>query len=148
MNRKISRFIGIMYELKPFLPNSALLKVYHAIIHSYRLYALAAWGSTYPTYMSKLCILQNKTIKVIIHGKKSDHVTPYHSKLNTLKRQDLYEHEVVKIVFRFSRDNLPPKVQHLFSKASKISFRNPRSSTDIYNLYIPQYTNTWLQKSI
>ena len=65
-----------MYKLKPFLPKTALLEMYYAIIHPYLLYALPAWGSTYPTYMSKLCILQKKTIKLICDGKKSDHVIP------------------------------------------------------------------------
>ena len=48
-----------------------------AIIHPYLPYALPAWGSTYPTNVSKLCILQNKAIKLICDGKKSDNVTPY-----------------------------------------------------------------------
>ena len=50
--------------------------------------------------------------------------------------------------FRFSRDNFLPKLQHLFSKTSEISFGNTGSSTDIYNLYIPRYTTTRLQKRI
>ena len=138
IEHKISRFIGIIYKLKHFLPKLALLKIYYAVIHPYFPYAFAllAWGSTYPTYMSKLCILQNKAIKPIYDGKKSDHVTPYYSKLNILKLQDLYKHEVAKIVFRFSRGNLSPTPQHLFSKTSEIFFRNTRFSTNIYNLYI------------
>ena len=96
---KISRSVGIMYKLKPFLPKSVLLKIYKAIIHPYLLYALPAWGSTYPTYMSKICILQNKATTFIGNGKRSDHVTPYYSKLNILKLRDLYKHEVAKIVF-------------------------------------------------
>ena len=57
--------IGVIYKLKPFLLKSALFKIYYGIIHPYHLYALPAWGSTYPTHMSKLCILQNKAIKLI-----------------------------------------------------------------------------------
>ena len=98
--------------------------------------------------MSKLCILQNKAIKLICDGKKSDHIISYHSKLNISKPQDLYKHEVSKIVFRFTRDNLPPTLQHLFFKTSKISIRNTRSSTNIYNLYVFQYTTTRFLKRI
>ena len=74
-----------MYKLKPFLSKPALPKIYYAIIHPYLPHALPAWGSTYPTYMSKLCFLQNKAINLISDGKKSDHVTPHQSKLNILK---------------------------------------------------------------
>ena len=145
---KISRSIELMYKLKPFLPKSALLKIYYAINHRNLLYALPAQESTYPIYMSKLCILQNKAIKVICDCKKLDHVTFYNCELNILKLQDLYKHEVVKIAFRFSRYNLPPALQHRFSKTSEISFRNTRSSTKIYKLYTPRYTTTQLQKSV
>ena len=148
IEHKISRSIAITYKLKPFLSKPALLKIYYAVIHPYLLYALPAWGSTYPTYMSKLCILQNKAIKLICDGKKSNRVTPNYSKLNTLKLQDFYKHEVAKMVFRFLRDNLRPTLQHLFSKTSEISFRYTRCSTNIYNLCIPRYTTTRLQKSI
>ena len=59
-------------------------------------------------------VLCSKAIKLICDGKKSDHVTPYYSKLNILEFQDLYENEVVKIAFRFSRNNLLASLQHLF----------------------------------
>ena len=80
IEHKISRSIGIMYKLKPFFSKSALLKIYYAIIHFHFQHVLLAWRSTYPTYMFKLCTLQNKAIKLICDGKKSDHVTPYYSK--------------------------------------------------------------------
>ena len=90
-----------------------------------------------------------KAIKLICDGKKSDHITSYYSKLNVLNLQNLYKHEITKIAFWFSRDNLPPTLQHLFSKTSEIiSFRNTKSSTNIYNLYIPRYTTSRIQKSI
>ena len=98
--------------------------------------------------MSKSYILQNKAIKLICDGKKSDHETRYYSKLNILKLQNLCKYEVAKIVFRFSQDNFPPTLQCLFSKTSEIFFRNTRSSTNIYNLYILRYMTTRLQKSI
>ena len=63
IEHKTFRYIGIMHKLKPFLPKPVLLKIYYTIIHHYFRYALPAWRSTYPTYMSKLCILQNKAIK-------------------------------------------------------------------------------------
>ena len=122
IEHKISRSVVIMFTLKPFFSKSALLKIYDAIIHLYLQYAFPVWESTYSTIMSKLCILKIKAIKMICDGKKSDHVTPYYSKLNILKLQELYKHEVVKIVFRFSQDNILPTPQHLILKTSKISF--------------------------
>ena len=91
---------------------------------------------------------KTKLLNLSVMAKKSDHVTPYYSKLNTLRLQDLHKHKVAKMVFWFSRHNLTPSIQHLFSKTSKISSFNTRSSTNIYILNIPQYTTTRLRKSI
>ena len=140
--------MGIMYKLKPFLPKPALLKIYYAIIHPYLLYALPVGDPHIQPLCPNYVSYRKKAIKLICDGKKSDHVTPYYSKPNILKLQNLYKHEVAKIVFRFSRDNLPPTLQHLFAKTSETFFCCTRSSTNIYNLYIPRYTTTRLQKSI
>ena len=62
---------------------------------------LPAWRSTYPTYMFKLLTLQNETIELICDRKKSDHVTPYYSKVNILKLQESYKYEVPNLLFGF-----------------------------------------------
>ena len=53
--------------------------------------------------ISKLCTLQNIAIKLTCNGGKSDHVTPYYSKLGMLKLQALYKHDVAKNVFGFHK---------------------------------------------
>ena len=62
---KIARSVGILNKLKYFLPSLALLKLYYALIHSHFNYGLAVWGSTYPTYLNKLKLLQNKAICIV-----------------------------------------------------------------------------------
>ena len=58
-----------MYKLKRFLSKSATPKIYYEIIYHYLIYNLPDWGSTFPTYMSKLSTLQNKVVKLICDGK-------------------------------------------------------------------------------
>ena len=47
IENKISRSIGIILELKSFLPPSALLKLYYALVHPHLLYGHLVWGRTY-----------------------------------------------------------------------------------------------------
>ena len=72
---KLSRGIGILYRLKAVLPREALCKIYFALFHPHLLYRLVVWGSTFPTYMSKLESLQNKAVKIIGGGttRKAQH---------------------------------------------------------------------------
>ena len=57
---KIARSLGILNKLKLFLSRSALLKLYYSLIHSHFNYGFVVWGSTCPTYLDKLKLLQNK----------------------------------------------------------------------------------------
>ena len=50
LEHKISRTIGILSKLRHFLPQSALFKIYYALIHSQLMYGLPIWGSTFPSY--------------------------------------------------------------------------------------------------
>jgi len=43
---KVSRGVGILYNLKQFLPSSILLCVYYSLVHSHLMYGLIVWGST------------------------------------------------------------------------------------------------------
>ena len=57
---KLSRGVGILHKLKAVLSRKALCRIYFALFHFQLFYGLIAWGSTFPTYMSKLESLQNK----------------------------------------------------------------------------------------
>ena len=72
---KLSRAVGIIAELKSFLPQNVLLQLYYALVHSHLLYGLSVWGSTHPSYLAKLSTLQNKAIKIVGGGKIFDRVT-------------------------------------------------------------------------
>ena len=61
------------------------------------------WGSTFPTYMSKLESLQNKAVKiknqVVVLPEKPNSI---YGQLKILKLTDLYEFEIAKLVHDFS----------------------------------------------
>ena len=69
LEKKLSRAVGILAEVKPFLNRKALLSLYYGIFHSNLHYGLNTWGSTYKSYLQELCVLQNKTLKILGGGK-------------------------------------------------------------------------------
>ena len=54
MESKLSRGVAILYTLKAMLPREAFSKICFALFHPHFLCGLVVWGSTFPTYMSKL----------------------------------------------------------------------------------------------
>ena len=53
IENKLSKSLGILYKLKPIVPQNALLKLYYSMVHSHLLYGLVVWGSTFPSYQKK-----------------------------------------------------------------------------------------------
>ena len=147
---KISRSIGIIIKLKSFLPPSALLKLYYALVHPHLLYGLLVWGATYTSCLAKLCTLQNKVVRHIGGGSYREHSTPYYSSLKILKLPDLLKLETAKLVFRHLQNALPLLISNLFIKTSDISVRRTRSSnpSNSLSLYIPKYQTARFQRCI
>ena len=107
IEKKLSKSLGILYKLKPILPQNALLKLCYSMVHSHLLHGLVVWGSTFPSYLKKLKLIQNKADKLIGGGNCMGRVTPYYSKLNILKLPDLYELKTAKFVYSFMHNTLP-----------------------------------------
>ena len=116
IENKLSRSLAILFTLKPVLPQNALLKLYYAIVHPYLIYGLVAWDSTFPSYIEKLNILQNKAVKLIGGVNYLDRATPYYSKLNVLKLPDLHKLEIAKFVHRFMNNTFPQSFSNFFTK--------------------------------
>jgi len=69
VKNKVSKNIGILYKLRQWVymwhvSNHVLKQLYYTLIYPYINYAPAVvWGNTYPSYLNKLCSLQNNCIR-------------------------------------------------------------------------------------
>jgi len=97
-----------------------------------------AWGSTFPSYLTKLNSLQNKAIKLIGGGTYLDDATLYYLKYNILKLNDLYKLEIGKFVHSFIHNSVHQSFTKFFVKPSNVAIRTTRSSVIPNNLYIPR----------
>ena len=117
---KISRTIGIIFIIRQYLPETALLKIYYDQIHSHLLHGLIIWGSTFPKYLKKLITLQNKAVKFICAAKICDSSSPY-KRLKILKLTDLYKLEVGKFIHAHFKKMLSKNLSNYFILISQIS---------------------------
>ena len=105
LTKKITRSIGIMYKIRPFVPNNILIKLYYALIYPHLLYAIQVWGSTFDKYINPLFILQKKVVRLISHVKiKDDNGNCNHSSLlfkdlRVLKIKDIFRNQIALLVF-------------------------------------------------
>ena len=88
--------------LKPFLPTSVLLIIFHSHLN----YILNFWRFTSKSYYKRLISLQNKTVKLIDGGKWYDKAISYYSKLNIKNLSDLITFEMAVFVYK-SKEKKP-----------------------------------------
>ena len=65
VSRKISKSIGIIYKSSFCLPKTSLHCFYYSLVYPYLIYCVSVWGSTYPSNLSRVFILQNKIINIL-----------------------------------------------------------------------------------
>ena len=62
LSKKVSRAIGVLYKLRPFVTSKTLISVYYAIIYPFLLYGIVLWGNVSTTLIKPLYILQKKIV--------------------------------------------------------------------------------------
>ena len=155
ISKKISRSIGIMYKLRPFLPSNAMKNVYYSLIYSHIIYAIEVWGSAFNTDLEKILILQKKAPRLLTYNDTFPNTpgplcpcNPIFCKLETMKVMDIYRYQVSKFVFK-SINSLAPRNFHgwfqlthgRYGYRTRSNFSNEDGSI-IMNLFIPSARTT------
>ena len=82
---KISKCVGIIGRSNPRLTKFALKTLYYWLV--YPIYCIIVWGSTYPTNLNRLILLQKRDVRIV--NKKPFHA-PSDSLLRDLKFVYIY----------------------------------------------------------
>ena len=147
MIKRLSRSVGILAKVKPFLNTKALLNLYYAIFHSHLQYVLITRSSTFKSYL-KLSILQNKAVKIVGGGKYYDRATQFYAKLRILKLVDIIFFEKALFVFKFKMKMLPDQFNNYLTEASHAYEKFTRASYQNNNYSIPLLNTSKAQRSI
>ena len=145
LEKKLSRAVGILAKIKPFLNRKTLLSLSYAIFHSNLHYGLITWGSTYKSYLKKLSVLQNKAVKIVGGRKYYERATPFYSQLKFLKLEDLIRLETAVLVFKIKNKALPAQFYNYINEVGYISKKSTRANTK-KNYFIPFFKKNKITK--
>ena len=106
ISNKISKSVGIMFRLSPYISCTALLNVYYSLVNSYLMYCNTIWGGTYESHLYPLTILQKRCIRIVHGASFQAHSLPLFTSSNVLQ---------VKGVHLYSLSCFIYKNYHLFS---------------------------------
>ena len=62
---KVSRPLGVISKSSFYLYKSALHTLHFSLVHPYLQYCIRLWGSTYPTNLKRLVLLQKRAMRII-----------------------------------------------------------------------------------
>ena len=138
---KISRGIGILAKLKPFLKDKLLRSIYFSLVYSYLSYGVQAWGSAGESIKNNIVVLQNKAIRIMsgvqyfqIYGQAPGPLPssePLYRKLEILKFNDIFKLNVANFVYS-TLDFASPSIFHeWFCFQHEIHHHNTRMSTEV-----------------
>eukprot|EP00733_Pompholyxophrys_punicea_P000942 Pompholyxophrys_punicea_v1_NODE_379_length_2093_cov_14.874387.p1 type:complete len:468 gc:universal NODE_379_length_2093_cov_14.874387:1649-246(-) len=131
---KIARLSGLFYLLRSFLPVSALLVLYNALVLPRLSYGIELWGSSKSssTYLHKLFLLQKRLVRLIGHSHRRSHTAPLFSSLKILPLFSLHRLKICLLAHKIVNDpplhqlyGLPPL--HLSSVIHSYSTRSASS---------------------
>ena len=155
ISKKVSRALGIMYKLRPYLPLNVMKNVYYSLIHSHINYAIEIWGSAFKTEVDKILILQKRAMRMMTFNDKFPVVpgplnpsNPIFASLEILKVDDMHKYQVAKFIFKSINKLTPENFHHWFLMNSEVYDHKTRSNfkiddkTAVNNLFIPSARTT------
>ena len=147
IKKKISRGIGIITRVRPFVNKKCLSNLYHAFIYPYLLYCLEVWGNALDSHIKPLCVLQNKAIRIINFSHYKASSDPIYITLDILPLQKLVTHRIALMMYKYSHGMLPQMIQDLYVTNNAVHHYSTRQS-NLLHVPLGVHTNIFLYKSI
>ncbi len=144
INKKVSRALFSIKQVKHVLPPESLRTLYFALIHSHFSYGIIAWGNADRKIINRATILQKRAIRVIHNAPYNSHTEPKFRKSGILKIDDIFEYESLLFVYDYLTNNLPISFQGIFPLNSDMP--NSRETRQSNFLYVPRCTGRFAQK--
>jgi hypothetical protein len=140
---KLSKQIGILYRLRPYVPQDVMQKLYYSLVYPYLIYCNLVWGGTHGAHLSPLVVLQKKIVRIITGEGYLAHTDPLFFRTGILKLADihtyilgLYAHKAISVgsfhlsehqYFTRNRYDPVPPFQRLTLSQRAVSYAAPRT---------------------
>ena len=76
INKKVSRALFSLKQIKYFLPKQCLKTLYYSLIHSHLSYGILVWGNASQPALRQTTLLQKRAIRLINNAKYNSHTDP------------------------------------------------------------------------
>ena len=148
VSKKISRKIGVLRRLRPFMSNDVLTKVYQSIVFPHFIYCSVVWCEvSNKSYIQKISRLQKRATRILLNVK--DVLTPsifLFKQLKWLPIEEYFTFRKATLAFKILHGDTPEVLCSLFTYVRDVTSRNTRSSVS-NKFYIPLARTKYFKRS-
>ena len=151
ISKKISRAIGLLYKIRPFVGKKVMKTLYYVLIYPHLIYAIEVWGSADQSIINRMFVLQKRAVRLITYSDIRQEnfsftaSTPLFYNEKFLKIQDIFKMRILKFIYCCLNKSLPISFHAWFKVTSDIHNYSTRSkfidldnSITTNNLFIPR----------
>ena len=142
---KLSKSVYSINRVKHYLPQKALLSIYHALVHSHLKYCTTIASSTSKSNIEKISKMQKKAIRAVMNAQYNAHTPPLLAKLGILPYKDMITQAQLTIMHSVHYSYAPTLLRELWHRnADRDTEHNLRNAQDytIPRAHYAFYTRT------
>ena len=103
LSNKISKYCGVLFRLKNYLPLFILRTMYFRMVHSHLNYGLFTWGFD----SNRIIKLQKRRVRIITRSTYNAHTQPLMKQVNILSVPDMQLLNSMEFYYKYKRDEVP-----------------------------------------
>ena len=144
VNKKISKSLFAIKQVKNILNTDSLKTLYFALIQPHINYGILAWGNASTSMLKRTVMLQKRAIRTICKAQYNSHTEPLFKKLEILKIKDQFEYEITLFMNKYRQNKLPYSFDKVFCFNHEIQGRLATRQSN--QLYIQRCDSTFASK--
>ena len=131
---KLSKITGILYKVRHNLTTEAMISIYYTLCYPHLIYCVSIWACTWPSFLTKLTIAQNKIFRCIFFLKKFDSTDLIYAEERILKFTFVHKYFTLLLIFKSLKQNTVFKlVDHMtHTRSNNINLVCPIFRTSLF----------------
>ena len=117
--------IGILYKVKQFLPESALLSLHYTLFLSHINYGITVWSSANSVVKNRL---HKRALRAVSNSEYRSHSNPLFIKYRQLKISDKCNHNIGILMYEYCNNLLPSSFNNMFKTNAEYHDYNTRNA--------------------
>ena len=134
---KCSKIVGILYNIKDFVPLAILNIIYKTLIYPNLLYAIELWGSAPTVHINKICFIQKKAIRLINGADYFAHTGPLFKENNLMNVKSIHKYSLLINIYKIIKNNFIPSILSKIHNTIVNHQHNTRLNETNYNFIRP-----------